>query len=139
MGSKKLACGLCGKTKDLTKTPCCDQWICDDEHKYVLFSYATNSCYRNHDRYTLCASHHREGHQGKWPSCQRCKDEYPVENYADFGTNDFNFEKLPNPPEISITCVHCGFKSGTVQDFACQTSRGWFCGKEECQKAAMVF
>jgi hypothetical protein len=32
--------GLCGKTKKLTKTECCGQWICDDEDKYVLFSYA---------------------------------------------------------------------------------------------------
>ncbi len=45
-------CGLCGKTKNLTKTECCGQWICDDEHKYVLFSYAQNSCFRNHHRYT---------------------------------------------------------------------------------------
>ncbi len=37
-------CGLCGKTKKLTKTECCDQWICDDEDKYVIFSYARNSC-----------------------------------------------------------------------------------------------
>ncbi len=51
-------CGLCGKTEKLIKTPCCDHWICDDTHKYVLFSYATTSCYRNHDRYTLCAAHY---------------------------------------------------------------------------------
>jgi hypothetical protein len=36
-------CGLCGKTQNLTRTDCCDQWICDDEHEYVLFSYARNS------------------------------------------------------------------------------------------------
>src|SRR5512136_2648141 len=53
-------CGLCGKTKKLTKTECCNQWICDDEDKYVLFSYATNSCLRNHRRYTLCGYHHFE-------------------------------------------------------------------------------
>lgn len=48
-------CGLCGKKKNLTKTDCCGNWICDDEHKYVIFSYARNSCHRNHNRYTLCA------------------------------------------------------------------------------------
>ena len=32
-----------------TDTPCCNNWICDDEDQYVLFSYAHNSCYRNHD------------------------------------------------------------------------------------------
>src|SRR3989338_8005647 len=56
----KPRCGLCGKTRNLTKTECCGNWICDDEHKYVIFSYARNSCYRNHRRYTLCGSHHAE-------------------------------------------------------------------------------
>jgi len=51
------SCGLCGKSEKLTRTECCGAWICDDEDKYVLFSYAYNSCYRNHSRYTLCASH----------------------------------------------------------------------------------
>ncbi len=51
-------CGLCGKAAKLTKTHCCDKWICDDEDKYVLFSYARNSCLRNHRRYTLCAYHY---------------------------------------------------------------------------------
>ena len=36
--TKAPACGLCGKTKKLTKTECCGNWICDDEHKYVVFS-----------------------------------------------------------------------------------------------------
>jgi hypothetical protein len=46
----KSRCGLCGKPKNLAQTECCGQWICNDEHKYVLFSYARNSCARNHDR-----------------------------------------------------------------------------------------
>src|SRR4030042_2060853 len=62
-------CGLCGKTTNLTKTECCGQWICDDEDQYVLFSFDTNSCHRNHDRYTLCANHDHEGHEGKWQEC----------------------------------------------------------------------
>ena len=46
MKSENTTCGLCGrKTKKLTKTFCCDNWICDDVHEYVLFSYDTNSCY----------------------------------------------------------------------------------------------
>ena len=44
---EKNRCGLCGKTRNLTKTECCDHWICDDEDKYVMFSYARNSCHRN--------------------------------------------------------------------------------------------
>ena len=45
MNSEKK-CGLCGKTEELTKTPCCDNWICDDEHTYQIFSFERNSCYR---------------------------------------------------------------------------------------------
>jgi hypothetical protein len=136
---KKQACGLCGKTKDLTKTLCCDNWICDDTHKYVLFSYATNSCYRNHDRYTLCSYHHHESHPGTWKDCKKCKDEIQPENYLYFATNDFNFEKLANLPKIIIKCVNCGFKSNSMQDFSFQTSNGWYCDKKKCQKAAISF
>lgn len=135
----KPACSLCGKTENLTKTSCCDNWICDDSDAYVMFSYARNSCYRNHDRYTLCAYHHHEDHPGEWQSCEKCKDDMAIENYVDYATNDYNFEKLKNPPKISITCCNCGFKSNTVQDFAIQSSKGWYCAKRKCQEAAMKF
>ena len=134
---EKPACGLCGKTDNLTKTPCCDNWISDDVENYVMFSYDTNSCYRNHDRYTLCSYHHNERHYGKWLDCKKCKKELELEHYADFGTNDFNFEKLKNPPKVKITCANCGFHSNTVQDFAFQTSNGWYCSKQKCQEAAI--
>jgi len=62
-------CGLCGKTGRLTRTECCGKWICDDADEYVMFSYARNSCYRNHDRFTLCGYHHTEGHAGDWKEC----------------------------------------------------------------------
>jgi hypothetical protein len=103
------SCGLCGKNKRLMKTPCCDQWICDDVHKYVMFSYATNSCYRNHDRYTLCSFHHHEGHKGNWKDCKACKKEIAkTEMYVWYGTNEFNFEKLENPPKFKPTlCSQC--------------------------------
>jgi hypothetical protein len=38
--STKRRCDLCGKTKNLIKTDCCNNWICDDEHKYVVFFFA---------------------------------------------------------------------------------------------------
>ena len=101
-------CGLCGKTENLTKTECCDQWICDDEDAYVAFSYAANSCHRNHKRYTLCAYHHNEGHSGDWRTCQECKDDFETEDYVYYATNDFNFKKLENPPEFEPTrCIKC--------------------------------
>lgn len=103
-------CGLCGKTRKLTKTECCGNWICDDEGNYVLFSYARNSCDRNHRRYTLCGFHHTEEHPGRWTECKRCRDEIAeTEMYVWYGTNEYNFEKLQNPPSYSPThCATCG-------------------------------
>ncbi len=61
----KPKCGLCGQSsKPLTKTECCDNLICDDWSDYQMFSYAHNSCARNHDRYTMCSTHFNEGHEG---------------------------------------------------------------------------
>jgi hypothetical protein len=101
-------CGLCGKTGNLTKTECCDNWICDDEDQYVLFSYARNSCYRNHERYTLCGYHYNEGHSGDWKTCRKCRKDFETEMYVYYGTNEYNFEKLPNPPKYEPTrCARC--------------------------------
>ena len=52
------------------KTECCNKWICDDEHTYQLFSYARNSCARNHRKYTICGFHFTESHKGKWQNCK---------------------------------------------------------------------
>jgi len=105
----KPKCGLCGKTRNLTKTDCCDNWICDDEDKYVMFSYAHSSCHRNHRRYTLCASHHNEEHNGDWRKCAKCRNDFDTEIYVWYGTNDYNFEKLANPPSYEPTrCSECG-------------------------------
>jgi len=103
------SCGLCGKsTKALTRTECCGQWICDDEHEYVLFSYAHNSCHRNHSRYTLCAWHYNEGHKGAWQECQECLEGVETEMYVWYGTNEYNFVKLENPPAYKPTkCAKC--------------------------------
>lgn len=101
-------CGLCGKKGKLTKTECCGQWVCDDEESYVLFSYARNSCSRNHRRYTLCGFHFNEGHAGGWQDCKKCRKDFKTEIYVHFGTNEFNFEKLANPPAFEPTrCTKC--------------------------------
>lgn len=103
-------CGLCGKTTNLTKTECCDQWICDDEDQYILFSYERNSCSRNHRRFTLCGYHHTEEHSGTWQECSKCKNDFvETELYVFHGTNEYNFEKLENPPKFEPTkCSDCG-------------------------------
>lgn len=102
-------CGLCGKTKKLTKTLCCGNWICDDESNYVIFSFARNSCHRNHDRYTLCSFHYHEGHAaGDWRTCKDCREAFDTEDYVDMGTNEYNFVKLEKPPKFAPTkCAKC--------------------------------
>lgn len=90
------------------KTECCGQWICDDEENYVLFSYARNSCSRNHQRYTLCGYHFNEEHAGDWRECGSCREELGTEMYVWYGTNDYNFVKLENPPSYEPTlCAKC--------------------------------
>lgn len=102
-------CGLCGKKGKLTRTPCCGNWICDDADQYVMFSYAHNSCYRNHDRYTLCALHWHEGHDGPWQTCPTCREQVTeTEMYVWYGTNAYNFTILENPPAFEPThCASC--------------------------------
>lgn len=112
----KPRCGLCGKTAKLMRTSCCDNWICDDQEDYVLFSFARNSCARNHDRYTLCAFHWHNEHPGHWQDCRLCREELGTEMYVWYGTNEYNFEKLKNPPHFEPTrCDQCGvvIKLGT--------------------------
>lgn len=115
--ASKPRCGLCGKRKNLTQTECCGSWICDDEHKYVLFSYARNSCYRNHRRFTLCGSHHAEEHPGDWKVCPKCRRDFEPEMVVWYGTNEYNFEKLPNPPSYKPTkCSQCGIVIALGED-----------------------
>ena len=102
-------CGLCGKTDRLTKTPCCDQWVCDDAADYVPFSYERNSCFRNHTRYTICGYHYNEDHSGHWKECKECREDIETELYVNFATNEYNFEKLENPPRYDPKrCHKCG-------------------------------
>jgi hypothetical protein len=123
-------CGLCGKTRNLVKTECCDQWICDDEGSYVLFSYARNSCSRNHRRYTLCGFHHAEGHTGAWQDCSSCRNAFETEIYVYYGTNDHNFTKLQNPPSYQPTkCSSCGAVIRLGEDGYSVQGRRYFCDK----------
>ena len=133
-------CGLCGKTENLTKTECCDNWICDDEDQYVMFSYARNSCHRNHSRYTLCAFHFNEGHEGKWQECEKCRKDFEPEMYVYYGTNEYNFEKLANPPSFEPThCAGCGTVIHLAEDGYSMKGGEYFCmecGMRDFEKPA---
>jgi hypothetical protein len=130
-------CGLCGSTtKPLMRTDCCNQWICDDEDDYVLFSYARNSCHRNHSRYTLCSYHHNEGHAGRWQDCEQCRAEFDTEIYVYYGTNEYNFEKLPNPPAFEPThCAQCGKVISLSNDGYSMAEGKYYC--ERCTAKRM--
>jgi hypothetical protein len=126
----KPRCGLCGKTANLTKTPCCGQWICDDEDQYVPFSYARNSCHRNHSRFTLCSHHHAEEHGGRWQECPKCREAFKTEMYVWYGTNEYNFEKLENPPEYEPTlCSRCGRVINLGEDGYTTKGEDYWCEK----------
>ena len=125
-------CGLCGATKNLTKTECCGQWICDDEHEYQLFSYARNSCSRNHRRFTLCGGHSEARHDGRWQDCSKCREDLDTEMYVYYGTNEYNFEKLADPPAFEPTrCAGCG-KVIKLGDGGYSASRGKYTCMDCC-------
>ncbi len=126
--TERRCCGLCGATGNLAKTDCCGQWICDDEDQYVLFSYARNSCSRNHRRFTLCGHHSAEGHAGPWQECVKCREEFETEKYVYFGTNEYNFEKLANPPAFEPTCCcQCGRVINLGSGGYSQSGAGYTC------------
>ena len=131
-GAKQGAprCGLCGKSERLTRTECCEQWICDDWESYQLFSYARNSCSRNHQRYTLCAYHHGAGHAGRWQECDACRREFETEIYVYSGTNEYNFERLADPPTFEPTlCSRCGKRIDLGNDGYMKLGKEYHCDR----------
>jgi hypothetical protein len=127
LDAQQPRCGLCGNTVNLTRTDCCGHWVCDDEHTYVLFSYARNSCHRNHSRYTLCAYHYHEGHAGDWQTCRICRESFETERYVWYGTNDYNVETLKNPPSYQPTrCASCGTVIRLGEDSYTLTPQGTY-------------
>ncbi len=135
-GTDAPRCGLCGKTKNLVRTECCGNWICDDESTYVMFSYACNSCHRNHNRYTLCAHHHIEGHAGDWKTCRKCRAGCETEMYVWYGTNEYNFEKLESPPSFTPThCAKCRAVISLANDGYSISAKGYLC--DSCSQGEM--
>ena len=123
-------CGLCGKKTKVIKTECCEQWICDDENQYVLFSYARNSCHRNHRRFTLCGYHYAEDHDSDWQTCSQCREAFETEMYVYRGTNEYNFERLPNPPGYEPTkCSKCNIVINLGKDAFSRKAGKYLCSQ----------
>jgi hypothetical protein len=130
-GLDNTKCGLCNKKKNLTQTFCCNNTICDDHEEYALFSFATNSCEINHLKYTVCGSHYSAGHTGAWQDCKKCLKNWATELYVYYGTNEFNFEKLKNPPAYKPTRCHTCSKIIKLGAEGCViTHEGYIC--ESC-------
>ncbi len=55
------------------------------------------------------------------------------------GTNEHNFEKLKNVEKVKIKCTNCNFTADSIDEFAYQTSHGYYCTKEKCQQAVFKF
>ena len=133
----KERCGLCGKRGKTTKTGCCGNLICDDYNQYKLFSYARNSCARNHDSFTLCASHRHEEHVGHWKSCKQCLGGFDAEMYDWYGSNEYNFEKLDVLlPFTPHQCGHCRAMILQSRDGYSMKGKLYFC--ERCSSASPV-
>ncbi len=96
-----------------------------------MFSYARNSCLRNHRRYTLCGHHHTEEHAGDWRDCPACREEFEMEMYVYYGTNEYNFVKLENPPSYEPTrCKQCRTVIRLGEDGYTKHGKAYYC--ESC-------
>jgi hypothetical protein len=85
---------------------------------------------------TLCAYHHGEGHVGKWQDCADCRASFQTEIYVWYGTNEYNFEKLPNPPAYAPThCDGCGVVIKLSDGGYSQGPKGILC--EKCTRKAL--
>ncbi len=47
-----------------------------------------------------------EEHSGDWRECQRCRKEIQAEMYVFYGTSEYNFVKLENPPGYKPNALH---------------------------------
>jgi len=109
-------CAVCGKTGKMALSACCNKPMCVEAPKRSK-RYRNKSCYEGHARYTLCASHHTEGHSGDWKNCRKCIESCEAEMYNWYGTNEYNFDKLPKLLEYEpAICKHCGKVISLVND-----------------------
>lgn len=94
----------------------------------MIFSFARNSCSRNHGRFTLCGYHSNEGHAGDWRECLECQEAFETEVYVYYGTNDYNFVKLENPPPFEPTlCTKCSTRLDLGEGGYSQMGSKYYC------------
>ena len=82
----------------------------------------------------LCGHHYAEDHEGRWQECQQCRELFETEMYVYFGTNEYNneynFEKLTNPPKYEPThCQGCNRVIRLAYDGYSYGPEGYLCEK----------
>ena len=93
----------------------CGNWVSGDEGDYVMFSIRRDICSRETIAVLRSAGITiRRDIKGGWKTCKKCYDDFKheLEMYVWYGTNEYNFERLPNPPGFEPTyCAKCKEKS----------------------------
>ncbi|GAM25053.1 hypothetical protein SAMD00019534_082280 [Acytostelium subglobosum LB1] len=142
-------CGLCnrepGPDRPLKKTPCCKNWVCDNEHQYVMMSNSRQFCARSHNRYTSCGCPEATGHKhdnkkNDWRACKECRSG-GQDNW--YNCNGYNFSPMFDAPygRMSKDCVDCGaaffpaYETYSTKDIIGQ--RRYVCEKCTCIKSGM--
>jgi hypothetical protein len=78
--------------------------------------------------FTICGLHGNERHEGRWQDCAQCRENGPLEMYVDWATNEYNFEKLENPPPFEPThCGGCGVVIRLAKDSFSMREGKYFC------------
>lgn len=127
--SSMRKCGICGGTKNLLKTECCKNWICDLDIE--ISSSHRKRCYKKHSRFTLCGFHYNEGHFGHWQNCEECRSQFETEMYVYYGTNKYNFEKLESSSQFEPTKCHaCAKVISLSEDSYSRAGSVYYC--QEC-------
>jgi hypothetical protein len=101
--------------KNLERTECCGNWICNTEEDYQLFSYSREFCSRSHNRYTTCTWHCTEEHGSSvdWRECKECMKDSTKNNVRSWNsTNGYNFTPglmaaYPKGSMITAECCSC--------------------------------
>lgn len=117
-------CAVCGKAnRPLKRSECCDQPLCLLGDVFV----SKQCCWARHGRYTLCNHHFNEGHAGEWKTCRSCRTDFETEMYVWYGTNEFNVEKLEDPPAYQPKkCARCGVAIALSRDAYSQNPDGTY-------------
>jgi hypothetical protein len=68
------------------------------------------------------------GARWSWKTCPECREDFDTEMYVYYATNDYNFEKLENPPAFEPTrCDGCGAVIKLAEGGYSTGPKGTFC------------